>query len=125
MKKIALIIIDHGSTVDQANNLLITLAEKIRSNNNCTFDIVEHCHMELAEPTLGNAFKKCVDAGASDIVVHPYFLVPGRHSKTDIPNMVESEAKKYNNITYRITEPLGIHDKIIDVILERSNPQTN
>ena len=34
---------------------------------------------ELAEPTIKEAFGKCVQQGASRIIVSPYFLSPGRH----------------------------------------------
>ncbi len=40
--------------------------------------------MELASPSLEDAFSVCVSSGAEEIVVHPYFLAPGRHSKTDV-----------------------------------------
>ena len=118
--KSALILIDHGSRVSEANDVLVNIATRIMNNNSCNFDLVTYSHMELAEPTIEQAFRHCVDNGASDIVVHPYFLAPGRHSKTDIPEMVKRAAKNYPGIRYRITEPLGIHDKIIEVVLERS-----
>ena len=34
---------------------------------------------ELAEPSIKEAFGKCVQQGASRIIVSPYFLSPGRH----------------------------------------------
>jgi len=36
---------------------------------------------ELAEPTIKDAFGKCVQQGASRVIVSPYFLSPGRHWK--------------------------------------------
>lgn len=118
--KKALILIDHGSKVKEANDLLSEIALKLETRSNTGFDLIETCHMELASPTLNDAFNKCIKNGIDDITVHPYFLVPGRHSKTDIPNMVNELKDKYPHITCKITEPLGIHDKILDVILERS-----
>ena len=120
-EKRALILIDHGSTVDEANDLLLSIKEKLLSNPECEFDIVEYCHMELASPTLEDAFTSCVNSGAGEIVVHPYFLAPGRHSKTDIPNMVEAASSKFPDVKCKITEPLGLHDKIIEVIISRVN----
>ncbi len=118
--KKALILIDHGSRINEANYLLEDLAARIKNSNNCDFDIVTYSHMELAEPTIKQAFRYCIDKGATDIIVHPYFLAPGRHSKTDIPEMVSEAAKNYPWISYHVTEPLGIHEKIIEVVLERS-----
>jgi len=119
--KKALILIDHGSTVEEANNLLAKIKGKISDYPGCDFDIIEYCHMELAPPTLEEAFTRCVHSGAGEIVVHPYFLAPGRHSKTDIPEMVETISIKYPDIRCKITEPLGLHDKIIEVIIDRAN----
>ncbi|MEM7008120.1 MAG: CbiX/SirB N-terminal domain-containing protein [Thermodesulfobacteriota bacterium] len=116
----ALIIVDHGSKVDEANQMLAEVAELVKQKNS-DFEIVVYCHMELAEPTIEQAFKECVTSGAKHIVVHPYFLAPGRHSTQDIPSMVLEAAKNYPDVSYTVTDPLGIHDNIIDVILDRAS----
>jgi len=120
MNKIALIIVDHGSKVDEANTMLGEIAELIKKKENTGFEIVAYCHMELAEPTIAQAFDDCVSKGATHVVVHPYFLAPGRHSTQDIPSMVKEAAVHHPDVTYHVTQPLGIHDNIIEVILERS-----
>ncbi|HXG30489.1 MAG TPA: CbiX/SirB N-terminal domain-containing protein [Thermodesulfobacteriota bacterium] len=119
-KKRALILVDHGSVIKEANDTIVEVANMVRQNGKCDFDIVKYAHMELAEPTISEAFDACVAEGAEEIVVHPYFLVPGRHSSMDIPSMVEDVAKKHAHVSYRVTEPLGLHQKIIEVILERA-----
>ena len=119
MNRKALIIVDHGSTVEEANDMLAEVARLVESAKS-GFDIVKYCHMELAEPTIEQAFDACVSEGAGSVVVHPYFLSPGRHSTRDIPAMVEEAARKHPGVVYKVTEPLGIHGKIIEVILERA-----
>lgn len=120
-KKRALILVDHGSVVKEANEMLQQIANMVKNNINCEFDSVYHAHMELAEPTISQAFDACVSEGAEEIIVHPYFLAPGRHSTIDIPRMTEDAAKKHPGVSFRVTEPLGIHVKIIDVIFERAS----
>jgi sirohydrochlorin ferrochelatase len=124
MNKKALIIVDHGSKLKEANEMLIDIAERIKKKNNSEFEIITYSHMELAEPTISQAFDDCVSKGADHIVVHPYFLAPGRHSTQDIPRMVKEAAAKHPGVSYKVTEPLGIHDKIIEAILERSGLKT-
>jgi sirohydrochlorin ferrochelatase len=124
MRKKALIIVDHGSTVKEANEMLAEVTNLVRSSVNCDFDIVRHCHMEIAEPSISQAFDECVAQGANHIVVHPYFLAPGRHSTMDIPNMVKDAAKKHKGITYAVTEPLGIHSNIVEVVLEKAGKES-
>jgi len=120
MNKRALILIDHGSTVAEANELLQQISERMRETPGTDFDFVTHCHMELAEPTISQAFDECVSNGAEEVVVHPYFLAPGRHSTQDIPRMVGEAAASHPGVSYTVSEPLGLHDKIIEVILERA-----
>lgn len=120
MKTKALIVVDHGSKVNEANEMLVDVAELIKKKNDSEFQIITYCHMELAEPTISQAFDECVSKGADHIVVHPYFLAPGRHSTQDIPRMVRNAASKHPEVTYEVTKPLGIHENIIEVILERS-----
>lgn len=123
-KKRALILVDHGSVVKEANDMLTEVAIMVRENCKSKFDIVRYAHMELAEPTIAQAFDLCVADGAEEIIVHPYFLAPGRHSTRDIPRMVEEAAQKHYHVSYRVTEPLGIHRKIVEVILERALDKT-
>lgn len=81
--------------------------------------IVEHAHMELAEPTVAQAFSTCVRLGAEHIVVHPYFLAPGRHSTVDIPRLAAEAAAQFPGVTFAVTEPLGIDSRVIDVVTRR------
>jgi sirohydrochlorin ferrochelatase len=83
------------------------------------FAIVHHAHMEIAEPTIQQGFDSCVAAGAAEVIVHPFFLSPGRHSTMDIPRMVAEAAEKHPHVRVQITKPLGLHPKIGELILER------
>jgi sirohydrochlorin ferrochelatase len=75
--------------------------------------------MEMATPTLEDGFKACVGDGARHVVVVPYFLAPGRHSTTDIPNMTAEAASKYKGVTFSVAAPLGVHESIGNVVIER------
>jgi len=81
--------------------------------------IVRHSHMELAEPTIAQGFDACVAAGATHVTVHPYLLGPGRHATEDIPRLVAEAARRHPHVSFCVTEPLGVHEKIAEVILER------
>ena len=48
-----------------------------------------HEHLEIVEPDIPAGIAACVAAGATEVVVHPYFLGPGRHTTSDIPEIVE------------------------------------
>lgn len=114
---VGVILVDHGSTYEAANELLIQVVALYRRFSGAL--IVEPAHMDIAEPTIEQAFSRCVDQGATTVVIHPYFLSPGRHSITDIPNLAEQAARKFPDVPYRVTEPLGLDTDICSVIHKR------
>lgn len=111
------IIIDHGSRADTANKMLEKVAAAYRSHTGVK--IVEPAHMELSEPTLVQAFGKCVEQGAKHIIISQFFLSPGRHSRKDIPNMARAAAWAYDGVTFSVTEPLGLDDLLVKLLHKR------
>ena len=117
-QRVALLLVDHGSRFQEANDILADVAAMVKRLSG--LDCVHYAHMELVEPTIEQGFETCVREGATAVVVHPYFLSPGRHSMSDIPRMVTDAAKAFPGIAYCVTEPLGLHPKICEVALERA-----
>ncbi len=112
-----IILVDHGSRFAAANDMLEEVVERFRRSSG--YQIVVAAHMELAEPSIPQAFEACVRQGAKRIIVHPYFLSPGRHSTTDIPRMVAEAAAAYPELICNVTQPLGLDDEISRIILNR------
>jgi len=115
----SLLLVDHGSRRSEANDMLEDVARLLRQKR--PHLIIHIAHMELAEPTIAQGVQACVQNGATEIIVHPYMLSPGRHATQDIPQMAQEAAKAHPNITITTTAPLGLHEKLADVVLERSN----
>ncbi len=111
------ILVDHGSRLEPSNRLLEKVAEAYRQHSD--WKIVEPAHMELATPTIAQAFARCVERGAELVVVFPYFLGPGRHWTEDIPRLAAEAAKPFAGVRYRVTEPLGLDTLLLRVIDRR------
>ena len=118
MGKQALLIVDHGSIRREANEMLKDVAGLLKELRPDL--VVNFAHMELAEPTIAQGFDECVKAGATEVIVHPYMLSPGRHATTDIPRMVADCATKHPGVEFRLTQPLGVDKKIGEVVLARA-----
>jgi sirohydrochlorin ferrochelatase len=113
----AVVLVDHGSREPAANAVLEQMAAWLRERlPRCS---VQVAHMELAAPGLAEAIEACVADGAEEILVHPYFLAPGRHSTTDIPALAREAARRHPGVRVRVTGPLGAHPAITEAILER------
>jgi sirohydrochlorin ferrochelatase len=116
-KRKAILLVDHGSRLPEANDVLLAVAEIVARRS--PGHHVEVAHLEIAAPTIADGFGACVAAGAVEVTVHPYMLGPGRHATRDIPRLVEEAAKAHPGVVWRVTEPLGVHELIAGVVLER------
>ncbi len=117
-ERYAVLLIDHGSRRDEANELVKHVAELVKARMP-NYRIVEVAHMELAEPTIGHAFRRCVEQGATTIVAHPFMLAPGRHVTEDLPRLIAEAAANHPRIRYVIAEPLGAHPGIAEAVVDR------
>jgi sirohydrochlorin ferrochelatase len=115
----AIIIVDHGSRNPESNELLNVVARQFAAQFARQYSIVEPAHMELAEPTIEQAFARCVARGAWRVVVCPYFLGPGKHWTVDIPRLVAAAALSYPGVEYSVTAPLGVDDLILKLLAKR------
>lgn len=118
----AVIIIDHGSRNHAANNMLNDIVAAMQQRHPQWR--LYPAHMELAEPTLAQQFDRAVADGATHIVVFPFFLSPGRHSRDDIPRMADAAAAAHPHITCTVTEPFGHDERLLDIIATRINDAT-
>lgn len=112
----ALIIVDHGSRRDAANRMLDDIAAMVQAR---TSDRVYAAHMELAEPTIAQAFDRAVADGADFVFIFPYFLSPGRHSREDIPRMCADAAARHPGVRWHCSGPIGLDAIMAELIIHR------
>ena len=114
-----ILIVDHGSRKREANDMLRCMANLIQTMGGPDV-VVRYAHMELADPDIAAGFANCVHDGASEVIVFPYMLSPGRHSTSDIPRMVADAAKNFPNVTFAVTPAFGVHEKLAEIVLARA-----
>lgn len=125
----AILLIDHGSRRNAANEMMDCMANLVQAMAGADV-VVRYAHMELAEPLIPAGVQACVDAGATELIVFPYMLSPGKHSTADIPRMVAEAAEAHPALDIRITTAFGVHEKLAELILGRAglpvaHPLTN
>jgi sirohydrochlorin ferrochelatase len=115
----AILLIDHGSRRDAANEMMNCMANLVQAMAGPDV-VVRYSHMELAEPSISAGVQSCVEAGATELIVFPYMLSPGRHSTGDIPRMVSEAAEAFPGLNVRVTSAFGVHEKLAELILGRA-----
>src|SRR5207237_10093278 len=114
-----IVIVDHGSRRSESNQMLEELSRLFAQRFSEKYDIVEPAHMELAEPSIATAYANCAKRGATQVVVTPFFLGPGKHWTGDIPRLTADAAQSHPNTTFHVTMPLGIDELIRELLTKR------
>ena len=116
--KIALLLIAHGSRNAEANDDLFALAEDLRKAG--TYALVEASFLELAEPTIAGAGRRCVEQGAERVILLPYFLSAGIHVRRDLQEHRDRLAGEFAGVEFILAEPLGRHALLGAIVLQRA-----
>ena len=117
----ALLLIAHGSRRKQSNDEVVVIADRLKQNCSGQYNIIHAGFLELAEPLIPDGIKKCVDDGATSIIVLPYFLNSGRHVVEDIPNIVEETRPDYPDINIKVAQHLGASELMMDLLISSAN----
>ena len=72
--KRALLLVAHGSRRSASNDEIKRLAERLDSSERGDFEMVDAAFLELAEPSIPDGIEDCIQRGATEVVVFPYFL---------------------------------------------------
>ena len=106
------VLIAHGSRVAEANEAHRALAAELASRSGRT---VIAAYLELAEPDIPTALDTAADAG--HVLVLPYFLLPGAHTKVDIPALVEAARARHPGTRFEQLDHLGADPGVVDLLV--------
>lgn len=114
----AILLIDHGSRREAANQTLRelarALAERLEGHGRPTW--VEAAHLELAEPDIPTGFARCVAQGARHVVAVPCMVSRGRHVTEDIPRLLERAAAEHPGVTFALAAPLAEQEGFLELL---------
>ncbi|MEH6911338.1 MAG: CbiX/SirB N-terminal domain-containing protein [Oceanicoccus sp.] len=110
-------LVAHGSRRSESNKEVVALADKLSLLCCEQFPIVHYGFLEIAETLIPDGVSACVDDGATDITVVPYFLNSGRHVVEDIPNIVNDCRELYPHIKISIAPHIGAAQAIVELVI--------
>ena len=114
----AVIVFAHGSTVEEANEGVRTMTAELALRGN--FALVDTAFLDCASPDLRESVARMAAAGATRIVVIPFFLTLGIHLRRDLPGIVDGLRGIYAGVDIDVTEPLEGHPALVDIMLARA-----
>ena len=117
----ALLVVAHGSRRQASNDEIRQVTQKIAQKAGEKFGDVRCAFLELAEPSIPDGIGECVNAGADEVIVLPYFLSAGRHVAEDIPAEIEKKKAELSNVKIRNITYVGALNGMIDLMLEATS----
>lgn len=116
MEKI--IIVLHGSLLNHTDNLesfIKKLADALKKEP----EDVKYAYLQFGSPSFEETISQYIKENIKSIIVHPLFLFSGKHVSLHIPRIIKKFKQNYPEINIVCTKPLGLHEKLIDIIKER------
>jgi sirohydrochlorin cobaltochelatase len=117
-KSRAIVIVDHGSRSEPANAVVAEVARLVQVRARMEA-VVRFAHLELAEPSLRAVIDDCVAAGARSINVQPFFLAPGKHAGTDIPELLADAQRRHPQVQFELGRVIGADPLIAEIVASR------
>ncbi len=115
--KSAIILLGHGSRVPDAGKHMEKVAAGLKEKYG--YDMVEVCYMSRLGPHLPETFRKCMEQGATHVMVIPYLLHDGLHLVLDIPEMMQELACAYPHVKVVLGKNLGFDEILVDLVERR------
>lgn len=113
-----LLLIAHGSRKESANQEIRELADRIQRHSANEHAAVVPAFLEFAQPDIGEGIDHCVQMGAKNITVVPYFLASGSHVTRDIPGALDNASALYPQIEFHLTQHFGASDAIVESVID-------
>lgn len=111
------LLIGHGSPHADGNAEYVQFTHDLGTNLGVT---VQPCFLELAQPSIEEGIRLCVEAGARRIAVLPLFLGPAGHQKNDVPVLLAQARAQYPDIELCYGTPIGAQYQLVRVLEQRA-----
>jgi sirohydrochlorin ferrochelatase len=116
MARTGIVVFGHGSSVASANDAVRAAAAVAARLGG--WDLYETAFLEC-DPRLDSAVKKLAAAGATEVLVLPYFLTLGIHLQRDLPKIV-ADLKAETGVAIRVAPPLDGHPGLGQMLADRA-----
>ncbi len=114
----AVLIVGHGSLRPAAGAAMIRLAERVQAAG--VAPIVTAGFLNYSRPTFAEALVRCIEGGAAEVIVQPYFLVPGKFVREELARLLEAGRLAHPGLLLRMAQPFGDHPALARLVLKRA-----
>jgi sirohydrochlorin ferrochelatase len=113
--KTAVIILGHGSRGGGDDSALRRIVEEVRRSGG---KIIEYAFLQYSQPSADAALERCIEQGAKEIVIVPFFLQAGVHVMKDVPAFLEKAKGQHPTVEIRMSDPVGTHPLMAKIVAD-------
>ncbi len=115
--KQAVVLVGHGSKLENSGEALHQVCQSLQKKEPDTFFQV--AFLELNPPSIPDAVNVCLNQGADEVVIVPYFVQSGKHVSQHIPQIVLGIQALHPTKSIRLARHLDFDERIVSVVLDR------
>ena len=108
------LILFHGSrrkeAIDKGNSFVENISKQISEKK------ILPCYLSNGIPDLKSAILNAIDQGAKQINIYPLFVLPGKHTLFDIPQIIKEIAQEKPDTKVCLKDILTEDSQFIDYI---------
>ncbi len=113
----ALLFVAHGTPLECANVPIVRIAKE--SGEELRYGITEVAYLDCNQPTIPAAIAQVAAAGYQRLVIQPYFLHLGRHTRTDLPALFAEARTRHPGLEIIAAHHLDYDPLLVEVAAER------
>lgn len=119
MSETTWLVVAHGSRATELAEAHSAVCDELarRVGNSVT---VAPAYLELTEPSIPSAIDAAVTAGSIRIVLVPYFLHIGNHTRRDLPAILAESQGRYPDVAMILADHLGLDPRLVDIVADRA-----
>ena len=117
--KRGLLLFSHGSLLCGSEQTLLRHCRDIAASTD--YDLVLPGFLNYSEPAFEATIERFRAAGITQITIVPYFLVPGKFVRVDLPRRVRSAQETFSDIQLALASPIGFSVSLADALIALSD----
>lgn len=115
--KRAVLLVSHGSKMAGFDEAINRLVDDLKKQDALTF--FKSAFLDVQAPNIPDGIRLCIEQGAEEVIVVPYFVQTGKHVVRDIPRIVEEAKAAHPNIQITLADYLGFDPRMTAMVKER------
>ena len=107
----------HGSRRSEGQATLLRYARELQTNGAGLRVVC--AYLEINRPNIPEALGKMAGEGMDRVVLVPFFLLAGRHTREDLPRMVRRARREYPGTKFYLASFIGFDPRLSAILADR------